>query len=322
MNRPSFELTVGKEEFRRDEENGLMSIEVVRTMDIPIESMSVAIAAGGDLKFGKEDDATLKLGYDDRLEKSFSGLLDRIEYGASVVELTSVGKSVKLLDLRINRVFMSQTAGEIVKSIADEAGVQVEKVDDGIAFPVYVVDDRSNCYEHAIRLAQRCGFDVYMNDEGKLVFGLHKGEASHKLEFGKSLLSARMLKELPAYGSAKVYGESPSSSKGGDTYHWLTKDDVLGSAGSGKALAKTDYSLKSKENAEEVSKALLNKTEYRDHIELEIVGDATVKLGDEVEVDGFGDAAFNGKFEVREVRHSLDKQAGFRSRVKCRRKAE
>ncbi len=299
-----------------------MSIEVSRTMDIPIESMSAAIAAGGDREFGNEDETTLKLGYDDQLEKSFSGLLDCVEYGASVVELTSVGMSVKLLDLRINRVFMSQTAGEIVKSIADEAGVQVEKADDGITFPVYVIDDRSNCYEHAIRLAQRCGFDVYMNDDGKLVFGQYQGEESHKLEYGKDLLSARALKELQAYGSVKAYGESPSSAKGGDTYHWLTKDDVLGSAGSGKALAKTDYALKSKENAEEVSKALLSRREYMNYIELEIAGDATVKLGDEVEVDGFGDSEVNGKYEVREVRHNLDKQAGFRSRIRCRRKAE
>ncbi len=291
-------------------------------MNLPIEHMSAVISSGGDLKFDKDDEAALKLGYDDNLEKAFAGLLNRVEFGMSALTLTSVGMSAKLLDMRINKVFMSQTAGEIAESLAGEAGVHVERADGGVSFPVYVVDDRSSCYEHMIALASRCGYDVYMNDDGKLVFGQFEGKESHRYEYGKGVLGVTMMEECTAFEGVKTYGESPSSSKGGDTFHWFTKDQVLGYAGSGKTLIKTDYALKSRESAEEVSKALLGGKEYRNRLVLDIAGDAKVKLGDAVEVDGFGDSDVNGKYEVREVRHRLDKLSGFRSRIICRRKSQ
>jgi len=322
VNRPSFELKVGKEEFKKDRENGLLGIGVTRTMGLPIECMSATISAGHGLRFGKDDGAVLKLGYDDDLEEAFTGSLDSTVHGMSVLTLNAVGMSAKLLDMRINKVFMSQTAGEIAESLAGEAGVQVERADSGISFPVYIIDDRSSCYEHLLMLARRCGYDVYVNDGGKLVFGKFEGKSKHRFEYGKQVLGARLVEELTTYEGVKTYGESPSSSKGSDTYHWLTKDEVLGSAGGERVLIKTDYALKSRESAEEAAKAQLGAREYRRHLELEIAGDPKVRIGDAAEVDGFEKDEVNGKYEIIEVRHTLDKRTGFRSRVGCRRGPE
>jgi hypothetical protein len=213
VNRPSFELKVGKEEFKKDRENGLLGIGVTRTMGLPIECMSAAISAGQGLRFGKDDGAVLKLGYDDDLEDAFSGSLDSIVYGMSVPTLNAVGMSAKLLDMRINKVFMSQTAGEIAESLAGEAGVQVERADSGISFPVYVIDDRSSCYEHLLMLARRCGYDVYVNDGGKLVFGKFEGKGKHRFEYGKGVLGARLVEELTAYEGVKAYGRAPRAAR-------------------------------------------------------------------------------------------------------------
>jgi phage protein D len=59
--------------------------------------------------------------------------------------------------------------------------------------------------------------------------------------------------------------------------------------------------------------------EYRRQLELEIAGDPKVRIGDAAEVDGFEDEKVNGKYEITEVGHTLDKRTGFRSRLRCER---
>jgi len=318
--RPNYVLKVGSETFNPDTVDGVISIEVSLNVGLPIDSVEALLAGGKDFSFKKDDPVTVQLGYDENLVPTFSGFVDNVEHGISRVRLTVLGHSLRLLRLRLNRVYLNQTAGGIVRNLAQEAGVKVKEAADGISFPMYVVDDSVNGYERILRLAERCNFDVYMTDDGQLVFKEYGGGRTHTLEFGREIIQVEGADLVPAYTGASIYGESPASVKGAETFHWLTKQEVKGEAGSGAPLIIQDPVIRSRETAERVARAKLNRLQYTFVAAIEVVGSPEIRLGDAVAIRGLPDSTINGEFQVRGVRHYLSKTKGFTSRISCWRK--
>ncbi len=183
--------------------------------------------------------------------------------------------------------------------------------------PTYVVDYAANAYEHILRLAERCNFDVYMTDDEQLVFKEWNGGKKHSLEYGKEIIGVEELDFSPLFASARVYGESPASVKGSDTFHWLTKQEVKGEAGSGLALTLHDPAIKDKQTADTVADAMLNKLKYTFAAVVETVGKPEIKLGDTVALEGMPRSAIQGELEVRGIEHYLSKVEGFTTRISC-----
>ena len=72
----------------------------------------------------------------------------------------------------------------------DKAEVEVATAEDGIKFPAYVVDGRRSVFHHMQELAALCGFDLYINAEGKLVFEKFVGgKTVHVFEFAKHIVA-------------------------------------------------------------------------------------------------------------------------------------
>jgi phage protein D len=221
--RPSYLVTIGSEEFSFKNEPEVISVRVSRSMGLPTDSCEVYLIAGQNYSFKKADEMKIQLGYDDHIEPVFSGLVENISYEVNRVRVNALGFGVQLLRLRFNRVYLSQTAGKIVKDIALEAGVAIGKASDGISFPTYVVDDASDAYEHVLKLAERCNFEVYFTEDEKLVFNESGRGNKHSLRYGQEIIRLAGFDFMPLCTSANIFGESPSSVKGSDTYHWLTK---------------------------------------------------------------------------------------------------
>jgi phage protein D len=315
--RPSYLVNIGSEKFDSANGKDLVSVRVIRGIGLPTDSCEVFLARGKDYSFKKADVVKVQLGYDDKLVPVFSGSVDNIDREVAAVRVTSLGLAAGLLRLRLNRVYLNQTAGKIVSDLAQEAKLKVKQSSDGITLPVYVVDDTANAYEHILRLAERCSFDAYMTDEEQLVFKEWDGGKSHSIEYGKELVRAEGLDFSSPYVSAKIYGESPSSFRGSDTFHWLTKQEVKGEAGTGVVLSIQDPAIKDKKTAETAAKAVLNRLKYTFAALIETVGKPEIKLGDTIALKGVPDSALQGDLEVRGIEHYLSKVKGFTSRISC-----
>jgi len=315
--RPSYQVTVGSESFSSENGGDVISVRVIRNIGLPTDSCEVFLVGGRDYSFGRDDQAKVHLGYDEKLVSVFSGLVDNVECGMATVKVTALGLAVDLLRLRLYRVYSNQTAGDIVGDLAQEVGLKVKEASDGISFPMYVVDYAANAYEHILKLAERCNFDAYITDDEKLVFKEWNGGKKHSLEYGKDIISIEELDFSPVYVGTRIYGESPSSVKGSDTYHWLTKQEIKGEAGSGAALSIHDPAIKDKETAETVAKARLNKLKYTLVAVVETVGKPEITLGDTVAVEGMPTAALVDELDVRGVEHYLSKVKGFTTRICC-----
>lgn len=315
--RPNYQVALGSEKFSPKNGRDVISIKVIRSIGLPTDSCEVFLVGRKDYSFKRDDQVKVQLGYDEELVPVFSGFVDNIEHGISKARLTALGPTVSLLRLRLDRVFLNQTAGEIVGNLAQEVNVKVKEASDGISLPMYVVDYAANAYEHILRLAERCNFDVYITDDEQLVFKEWNGGKKHSFEYGKEIIRVEKLDFYPLYVGARIYGESPASVKGSDTFHWLTKQEVKGEAGSGVALSIHDPAIKDKETAENVAKAKLNKLEYTFAAVVETVGKPEIRLGDTIALEGMPSSAIQGELEVRGIEHYLSKVKGFTTRINC-----
>jgi len=312
MLKPTYKIRIGSETFDPDVQSPLVSLQVNLDMDIPADSFEARLGESEkSAKIKEGDNVSIQVGYEGDLEDVFKGVVDNVEPGLAEIRVTGLNFATKLLELRTDQLYENQSAGGIVTDLATIASVSLGEISDGLSFAMYVVDDGKNAYEHIRELAQKCGFDVYMTPESQLVFKKYERSQPHALEYGKDIIRAELQEEKPVVTGVVVQGESPSSFKGADTSHWLTKRQVEGMAGSGARLLIQDPTVRDKDTAEKVAKAQLDTFTRLVSGTVEVVGKAEVKLGDTVEITGMKNAKMNGEFQVRSVEHYLSKTAGF-----------
>lgn len=312
MLKPTYKIQIGPETFEPAATSEVISVRVSLDMDIPADSFEIMFSLSNrSSKIKEGDDASIQLGYEDHLVDVFKGAVDSVEPGITRMRITGMNLMSKLLELRVNQVYESQPAGAVVSDLTNKAGVITKEISDGINFPMYVVDDGKNAYDHVRDLAEKSGFDVYMTTENKLVFKKYERRELHVLEYGKDVIQADVQEENPLVASVVVQGESPSSFKGADTSHWLTKRQVKGVAGSGAHLLIQDPTVRDKDTAEKVATAWLDALTRTLYGIVKAIGKAEVKLGDTIEQKEMRNSKMNGEFQVRSVEHFLSKTEGF-----------
>ena len=312
MLKPVFKIKIGSETYEPGSHSPVLKVDVNLNMDIPADSVEIILGVDDNtLKIKEGDDAIIELGYEGELKKVFTGSVDNVIPAISTLRVRGLNYASKLLELRVNKVFEKQTAGKIVGELAKVAGVKEDTVKPGISFPYYVIDDSKNSYEHIKELAGLCGYDVYMTNENKLVFKSYEKKDTHTLEYGVNIIDADYDEDRPMIKSVNVQGESPSSFKGADTSHWLTKRSVDGLSGSGSGVLFTHPALRDKDTAAKVAKAIMDGLQRNLSGTIETVGNADVKLGDILEVKGMTNSKMNGEFQVRSVEHQMSKSKGF-----------
>ena len=315
--RPNYHVTIGSEQFSLENEREVISLKVSRNMGLPTDSCEVYLIGSEDYSFTTADAMKIQLGYDEEMEPVFSGLVENISYDVNKVRVTALGFGVKLLRLRFNKGYLKQTAGKIVKDIAQEANITVGAASDGISFPTYVIDDATDAYEHVLKLAERCNFNVYYSDDEKLLFKESGGGKNHFLRYGHEIIRLAAFDFSPLCTGANIFGESPSSVKGSETSHWLTKQEVKGEAGSGTILTIQDPAIRDKKTAETVAKARMEKMRYTFGVAVETAGKPEIKLGDTVTLEEVANSALQGPLEVRSFEHYLSKNKGFTTVLSC-----
>ncbi len=283
---------------------------------------------GQDRGFAKGDPVRISLGYrnnDDGgngksdLTDVFNGSIYSAKAQDTKIKITALTPFIKLCNLRLDRFYEQQSAGAIVKDLAHTADVSIDAASEGIQFPSYAISSSKSAYEHIIELAGLCGFDFYSTNKAKLVFRKYEARKTHLLEYGKNIINIHKVDQSLSAGSVKVFGSSPSSSRGSDVWHWLTKKNVQGS--SGIERGNTQLSIQSKairdeDTAKEVADVTLKRLKSL-MVVINTVGNAKIMLGDAAKIQGVPEQDLNGEFQVRGIEHFLSKSYGFTTVVAC-----
>jgi phage protein D len=286
-------------------------------MDVPADSLDIRLANVEGLTVAKGDIVSVELGYaDGALSKVIEAPVDCIESAVTALRIRGLSAMTNLLALHVYQTYEEQTAGDIVTDLAGQAEITTGDIEDGIEFAAYVVDNSRNAYQHMRILAEKCGFDIYLDVDNKLVFKeFTKSSADHTFEYAKDIINLELSNQEQQYQQVEVWGESPVSSKGDETSHWLTKsrEDFKGAAGSGSPLLLIhDASITTKDAAESFAGARLKSMERHQQTgELTVLGYPEVKLGDAIEIKGMPDSNTDGTFQVRRVSHLFNKTSGF-----------
>ncbi len=321
--KPTYKLTIGdKIVDTTDEPQASTVVALVVDLDLaaPADSFTLTLGQVGGFQPQRDDDAKIELGFEDELTQVMLGKVLTADNGLTTRRVIGHGAARLLLAASATETFLSLTAGQIVERLAERAAVPVERAEPGITFPAYVIDGRRNLYRHLHDLADLCGFDLYINSAGKLVFApFRSGNAIHIFEFGKQIIELEMEQRPPLAGQVQVFGESAGGGQGDNAWAWLTKDfsGLKGTGGDAQPVLLLEQAVaRTGEAAQAVAEAAFTRlTRQRLRGTLLSTGQPKVKLGDAIELRDLPDAAANGTFQVRRVRHSIDKTRGFTTRI-------
>jgi len=324
MLKPAYKLTIANKVVDTTDEpkaSTVVDLNVALDLDVPADSFTLVFGNVGTFKPARDDETKVELGYADNggFTQVIKGKVVTVEPNATVTRVTGFSGADALLRTFVNQTYESKTAGAIVRDLADKAGLDVATAEDGINFPAYVIDGRRSVYLHLHDLAELCGFDVYINPDGELVFEKFlNGKTVHVFEHAKHVVAIDVHRTPPLAGKVEAWGESPVGSQGEDSWAWVTTDFAgsRGSAGSGALLLRERPALRTKEAARTAANAALTNIQRRTlRGQVLTIGRPEVKLGDSIRFRGLADESLNTLFQVRSVAHRITKVGGFTTTV-------
>lgn len=328
---PAYRLTVADRVVDTTDEpraSTVVELTVELSMETPADRFVLELAQVGSFQPEMGDDAVIELGYapdedeatSEELVRVMTGEVVEREPGLVTERVIGFSAAHALLRTFVDQTYEEKTAGQIVRDLAERAGVDTATVEDGETFPAYVVDGRRSAWHHARELADLQGFDLYVDAEGALVFQRFAGGAvSHVFEHAKHILflDRRSVPERAA--TVRAVGESPGASRGDESWAWLTKDFSRwqGEEGSGEPLLLVERSaLRTSRTA--ALAAIAARTELRRRAvtgRLLALGRPQVKLGDSIRIAGVPEEGVDDTCQVRRVTHRLHKGRGFTTEI-------
>ncbi len=321
---PAYRMTIGKRTVDTTDEpraSTVTELLVELDMETPADQARLLLGQVGGVEPAVGEEVVIELGYadDGALTRVFTGSVTEAAPGLVTRRITALGPADTLLHTFVDRTFEERSAGDLVRELAGEAGITVAGAEPGIHFPAYVIDGRRNIHEHLRDLAMLCGFDLYCNAEGELVFRRFTGgDRVHRLRYGEDLLELVFRQTAPAAAAVEAWGESPA---GGATesWAWLTKDfsAARGSAGSGTPCRLLEHPALRSAEAARIAAEAAQTTIARNTLRgwLLCSGRPAVKLGDAIRLTGLPDEELEGTYQVRSVTHRLTKATGFTTTI-------
>jgi phage protein D len=323
---PAYKLTIGKKTVDSAKEPQASTlVELIVSLDLERSADSVTVVlgqVGGQLTPALRDKAAIELGYADggALTQVIAAEVVSVEPNLNTERIVGFTAAETLLRSYINETFEDRTAGAIVRDLAGRVKVSVASAEDGISFPFYVIDGRRSFLRHMRDLADLSGFDLYFNNQGRLVFEkFAKPKSLHVLEHAKDMLEVRLTRSIPIAATVQAWGESPADRKGEGASAWLTKNfgGSKGVAGSGKPVLLLERPTLRTRTAANTA-ALADEARIQHSTvqgRLLSVGRPEVKLGDAIQVRAVPDGSLNKTFQVRAVTHRLTKRGGFTTEI-------
>ena len=349
--KPAYKIIVARKFIdTTDEPKASTVTDLTIKLDLEALADSATIVLGNvnGLQPERDDEVKVSLGYEDNgeLTQAIVGSVVTVEPSITTKRVIAYSAAETLLRTFVDQTYENKNAGQIVRDLVNQskAGsssnslpvggavgsavsgaiggltgktpLEVETADDGILFPAYVIDSQRSVYHHMHDLAELCGFDLYINSDGKLVFEeFVGGKIVHVFEYAKHIIELDIQRSPPRAGQVEAWGESPAGQGGAESWAWLTNDftNARGSSGSeSPKLLLERPALRTRAAAHTAAKAALTAIQRRAlQGRLLFLGDPKVKLGDAIRLVSLPDDSLNQTYQVRAVTHRITKLGGF-----------
>src|SRR5215207_10075542 len=185
---PSFSISIGSARSSSASPAGMpRRLTVERDMGVPADSCELLLAQPVEAKPG--DEMKVELGMGDELKRVFTGEVCELRPSLEGFRVRALGRMHALLKLRVSAAYEDHSVGRIVRDLIDRAGLKSSEVSDGPTLPIFYVDQRASAYRFVRDLADRLGYELYTDREGKVMFKAH-GAAARLDSAGGGLAAA------------------------------------------------------------------------------------------------------------------------------------
>jgi hypothetical protein len=339
--KPTFALNIGSlQSTTAAAAGGPTRFLVERDMDTAADGLQITLMDSSDIAIG--DAVTLALGHDGDEQTVFTGTVAALRPVIAGMQIQAIGAMRAVLALYTASAYLSKTAGDVANDLINQAGGVAGTVEDGPTLPRFMVDRRRSAFVHLKGLADRLGFELFTDRDGKIMFqplgsaatldagsGLLGGVAAAAVAaagallggggegyaFGKHLIYAQGAHTSPQWDAVDVGGESPMSGQGDKTEYWLTTDDssYKGSAGDGtQRRLVIDGTARTKDVADRLAAGYLALAGRRSReLRITVLGRPQLDLGSAISVSDLPNQDSNGSGYVCGLCHRFDVVAGF-----------
>ena len=287
---------------------------VERDMDVTADLLRLRLADRLDAAVG--DAVRLELGYGGDESLAFTGEVTAVK--ASLpdgAEVHALGELRKLLGAYGAESYQDTTVGTVARDLIDLAGLATGTIDGTDALPAFAYDRRLSAGAHLRELARRCGFELYGDVQGRVMFHAPTPVGATRVEFGVDLLASAGWRRAEPWASVDVGGESPASVRGNAAAGWLTVVDADSHGSTGRSsphLLALDLAARTRDLADLFARGRLASAGRRAReLSVSTSGRPGLELGEAVTVTGFGDQQTGGSGYLRALRHRLSGAEGF-----------
>lgn len=253
--------------------------------------------------------ATIELGYQDDLATVLTGTLTSVRHRAWGLVVEGLGATVTLSRTHLGRSYVSQSAADIVTDLVSSAQGDVGEVSASLQLAAYHVDERQSAWAHVCTLGRLAGCEVSADGQGALNFRPPKnGSPSHSFRYGAELVAWDVGPRDATRADVDVVPFGAASEQGADRWHVLLREPDSGPPTDETLVP---GALRDRDGAHTYRQALRDAATRRaTGGEVLVGGDATVRAGDVVTLDGLpgGD---DGPLRVTAATHWLRGDSGF-----------
>ena len=315
--KPIYRVVIGESEIDVTKDvsaSTVVRLGLERAIEQLVDTCELGLAPLGGPRPAIDDPLTIELGFDDTLNRVFTGVVAEVIPEVTALRVVGLGATRALTTSRLGKAYTGQTAGQIVRDLAAQAKVKTGTVEDGISFPAYAVDERISLARNISRLAERCGFDGYILPTGELEFRRFTGSVVHVFTFAQDILDISLSTRPERASDVVVFGESPASDQGDDAASWLTKGFKKGQAGGGRgpeSLLVLDPAIRTTVGANLRAEGVLRRSRQLAKVgRLRALGRPEIVLGDALRIEKAPDDRMNDTFQARTIRHRLSRRFG------------
>ena len=310
----NYRVSIGGKRLKSGSDAPIVALEVEADLNVPAHVCRVVLHGGCDVSAEPGDKVEVELGYDDSLEKVYTGQLASFGWGIEQIRLEALSVFDVLNRSRVNRLYEDKNGGDIASDLLQQLDVPTESTEPGLKFVTYAIGDNLSVWEHLRGLAERCDFVFHANHEDKAVFKKSGSKTTHQFDYGAEILAYERDGLSPGPDGVEVYGCSPSGQgKGDEAISWLSVKEVKGSAGksSGVVHRVFDPSARNPDLASTLAKNLLEARKPRELGRVRLLGAPKVRLGDALSLRKMPEGALEGGARVVGGQHRLNAREGF-----------
>lgn len=230
--RPAYGLTAGTQRWTQQ----LTALELRLVPGPEIEELTVVLPAAAPVKAEPGDAVALELDGGEGSQAVFAGKLVSVERGLRDIVLRAESALGELARFFPATTFENVSAGTVIRALAEDAGLAVGNIADGVQLPFYAADPALSANEHATRLAAWSGALLLSSSDGGVEATIvDASSATLALRHGRELTGFAVARDRPA-DAITVAGESGAGDAGAPDALRLSADVFAGNRPAGPEL--------------------------------------------------------------------------------------